>query len=211
MIPAISSYASRPIAVSVLVCTKPNLQHCELHNMMAVALLSFRAVCYVAIGNRNRTLIWAWKTMKKSSYHKYIRGQNTCSRRSLRQYLLQNYSLLSRVKAGGECLFRPEVLQSLLCWRTSWKVLILVLIKNCYPWGACWSPEGWRCNLLQWLPSPGSTGRYCRPLVQPSLHPWFRVMDCYLILLPNLLCQRSCPSRFSIIIFLLLFVGVTGS
>lgn len=45
MIPAISSYASRPIAVSVLVCTKPNLQHCELHNMMAVALLSFRAVC----------------------------------------------------------------------------------------------------------------------------------------------------------------------
>lgn len=37
MIPAISSYASRPIAVSVLVCTKPNLQHCELHNMMAVA------------------------------------------------------------------------------------------------------------------------------------------------------------------------------
>lgn len=51
---------------------------------------------------------------------------------------LDNYSLLSCVKAGGECLFRPEVLQSLLCCKLCGKRWFWSLYKT----ATCVGPAG---------------------------------------------------------------------
>lgn len=83
--------------------------------------------------------------------------------------------------------------------------LILILMR--LPVWGCWSPEGWHCNLLQWPPSIGSMSHYhiTAGSLLSLLSTHGTMPECCVILMCSLLCQRSCPSLFLLIIFPYLF------